>query len=263
MLTRICTLACVVWLEVIRRKDVYVLLVLLTAVLLAVVSLDIFGLGGAIAYVKDIGLLGAWIFGWVLAIHVAARELPQEEDRGTIYPLLAKPVTRFQLLAGKCLGSWSIVCFASLVFYLLILLVVCMKGAGFEPVTLVQGYLLHSAALGILSAVAVLFSTRMNHDAAAAVSYVLTGAAFLVVPRIPVMLTHEKGFASVALNVLYHLLPHFELFDMRQRIVHGYPPIGWGVFCGIMAYGLVLILLFVLLAWLWYRKKRFSRSNLV
>jgi len=246
----------------IRKKDVYVLLILLGTLLVALVSLNIFGLGGVVGYVKDVGLLMAWIFGWILAVNVSSRELPQEETRGTIFPLLAKPVTRFELIAGKWVGSWSIVAFATLVFYLLIMGIVLARGGAFSPVTLVQGYILHCAALGVISAIGIAFSTRMNHDAAASISYVLTGTAFLVIPRIPEFMARETGFGAGALMFLYNLIPHFEVFDMRKRIVHDYGTAGWGTFFLVLAYGILLISLFILVAWLAYRKKRFSRGDL-
>lgn len=261
-MTRIRTVAFTIWIEMIRKKDVYVLLILLGALLVALVSLNIFGLSGVVGYVKDVGLLMAWIFGWVLAVNVSSRELPQEEIRGTIFPLLAKPITRFELIAGKWVGSWSIVAFVTLVFYLLIMGIVLARGGAFGPVTLVQGYILHCAALGVISAIGIAFSTRMNHDAAASVSYVLTGMAFLVIPRIPEFMARETGFGAGMLMFLYNLMPHFEVFDMRKRIVYDYGPAGWGTFFLALAYGILLISLFILAAWLAYREKRFSRGDL-
>lgn len=259
---RIWTIAYMIWLEVIRRKDVYVLLILLGALLVSLVSLDIFGLGGVVRYVTDVGLLMAWIFGWILAISVSSRQLPQEESRGTIFSLLAKPIGRFEVVVGKWLGSWGIVCASTALFYLLVAGIVLVKGGRIHPVSLLQGYLLHSFALGIMSAVAVAFSTRMNKDAAASISYVLTGAAFVVVPRIPEFMAWESGLRGGILMFLYNLMPHFEVFDMRKRIVHDYGPAEWRIIALVAAYGVALMALFVLMAWLAYRKKLFSREGL-
>jgi len=259
-MTRIRTVAWTVWMELLRKKDVYILLILLGALLLTLVSLNIFGLGGIIRYVKDIGLLFSWGFGWILAIHVASRELPQEEERGTIFPLLARPVTRGEILLGKWLGNWSIVVCATLLFYLLVVGVVMGMGGTMNPVSLIQGFLLHSMVLGILTAIALAFSTRLNRDAAATLSFVLTGAAFLIVPNIPAFLAQQKGISGTALLLLYQLMPHFELFDMRKRIVHDFGPAPWGACAIIFVYGLLWIALLLAIAWLAYRKKLLSRG---
>jgi ABC-type transport system involved in multi-copper enzyme maturation permease subunit len=260
---RIRTIAWIIWLEVIRRKDVYVLLVMLGALLVTIVSLDIFGLGGVVRYVTDIGLLMVWIFGWILAISVGSRQLPQEESRGTIFSLLAKPITRFEVVTGKWLGSWTIVSASTILFYSLVIGVVLVKGGRIHPVALLQGCVLHSLVLGIISAVAIAFSTRMNKDAAASISYVLTAAAFVVVPRIPEFMTREVGLRGNILMFFYNLMPHFEVFDMRKRIVHDYGPVEWKWFALVTAYGVALISLFLLMAWVAYRKKCFSREELV
>ena len=50
-MTRLFTIARVVWLEVSRRKDVYVVFVLLLAALALLMSLNVFGLGAVTGYV--------------------------------------------------------------------------------------------------------------------------------------------------------------------------------------------------------------------
>ncbi|MCK5849745.1 MAG: ABC transporter permease [Kiritimatiellae bacterium] len=260
-MTRIIVIAAVVWLEMIRRKDIYVLLILLGGLLVILVSLNVFGLGGTTRYVTDIGLLTAWVFGWALAISISTRELPQEEARRTIFPLLAKPLTRFELIIGKWLGSWTMVSIAVLLFYMLIHAVVLMKGGKITQMAFLQSYVLHCFALAIITSIGMAFSTRLNHDAAASISYILTGAAFLVVPHIPKFLVLETGLRANALTIIYNLLPHFEVFDMRQIVVHKYPPIACSTMAIISAYGLILTSLFLLVAWLAYRNKTFSRMD--
>ena len=259
---RACTIASIVWLGLARKKDVYVLLILLGAMLTAVVSLDIFGLGGVVGYVTDIGLLLAWLFSWILAVSITTRELPQEEAKGTIFPLLAKPLRRIELLGGKWLGCWSVVAVATLTFYGLVAMVIAIKGGRMDPRVMIQGYILHLAALAIVVAAGLAFSTRMNHDAAGTMTYVATGAAYLIIPRISEFLIGITGWRGTVMMVLYYLAPHFEIFDMRRRMVHGYGVLSWTVFVGILAYGMLFTTLLLLVAWLLYRRKRFVRGSL-
>ena len=166
-MTRILSIARTVWLEMLRKKDAYVLLILLGALLVILVSLNVFGLGGVVRYVADTGFLMAWLFGWILAVNISSRQLPQEETGGTIFPLLAKPITRIELIMGKWLGATGTVCLAVLAFYCLVAAVVTGRGGALDPLVLIQGYALHAVALAVMSAIALTFSTRMNHDAAA------------------------------------------------------------------------------------------------
>ena len=70
---RILVLARMVWLELFRRKDPYVLLLVLAALLGALLSFNIFGLGSLVRYIEDSGLLLTWLLSWVLAVQLAGR----------------------------------------------------------------------------------------------------------------------------------------------------------------------------------------------
>ncbi len=257
---QILIIAQIVWLEMLRRKDIYVLLILMAAFLLGMISLDIFGLGGMPGYVKEIGLLMLWICAWYLTVNYGARQLPREEAEGTIFILLSKPLSRWQLLAGKWLGAWMGGVAASLLLYALLAGVVALRGGFFAPAIFVQHGLLHAALLSVLAAMGILFSTRMNYDAAAALAYVWSLGAYFLAPRLPELALHAAGIRHDLMLALYFALPHLELFDMRLRLAHDWPPADWGAFALILAYGAVLTGLLLAIAWLVYRNKRFSRA---
>ena len=253
-------IAGMVWLEVVRRKDVYVAFILLGAFLFTLISLDIFGLSGAVRYVKEIGLLMAWLFSIVISITISGRQLPQEESKGTIYPLLAKPVTRWSLIVGKWLGCWSIASFATLVFYVFLGGVVWLEGAMFWEVSTLQAYLLHACFLGMLVALTLAFSTRMTYGAVVSFAAVFLAATVGIVPMVPKLVVHAKKLEGLFLTVLYYMMPHFELFDLRRRVVHSWGTASWGLLAVILVYGMVWIALFLGIAWLGYRRKYFKRG---
>ena len=54
---------------------------------------------------------------------------------------------------------------------------------------------------------------------------------------------------------IYFLIPHLELFDVRERLVGDWPLVNWLV-CGLaILYGAAYAALFLLLAWLGFRRK--------
>lgn len=259
---RVLTIAWVGLLEIIRRKDLYVLLILLVALLFVLMSVNVFGLGAMVRYVADIGLLFAWVFSIVLAVSMSGRQLPQEEARGTIYPLLAKPVTRAQLITGKWLGTWMASAVATGVFYLLIFALLKLRGGVFSEFCAVQAILLHVVFLGCVTALTLACSTRMSYGAAASVSYLGIAASFFVAPEVPGMVMHAQGVSATALMALFYGLPHFNLFDLRQRLVHDWGPAPWPTVGMIVLYGALWTALLLGLAWLGYRRKRFRRGTL-
>jgi hypothetical protein len=75
---------------------------------------------------KDVGLGAISIFSSLLAILATARLLPQDIEERTAYTVLAKPVSRFEYLAGKLLGVFfllaiSLLAMATLFFAVLLL----------------------------------------------------------------------------------------------------------------------------------------------
>jgi Cu-processing system permease protein len=258
---RIRTIATITWQEMLRRKEIYVLLILLAALLLGLVSLNIFGLGSVVGFVNDIGLLTAWILGWILAITCASRQLPQEERRGTILTLLAKPILRGELIVGKWLGAWSVVSASVLCFYVMTWVITVCYGGTFDLLPLTQAYLLHTLALAVIVAMTIALSTRLNQDAAATISYVASATMFLLVPRIPELMAYAQGWRQTGLLIVYGMLPHFELFDMRQRVIHQFGTMPWSLFFVIIIYGSIVTAALLLIAWLGFRTKHFSRSN--
>ncbi|MBI2441392.1 MAG: ABC transporter permease subunit [Lentisphaerae bacterium] len=260
---QILTLAQVVWLEMIRRKDFYVLFILLAAFLAILMALDLFGLSQAVTYLKEIGLLLTWIGAWILAVSISARQLPQEERSLTIFPLLAKPVSRVQVLLGKWLGAWAAVGAATLVFYALLTGMVVLRGGTFDTLVLGQAWLLHLGFLGIVTALAIAFSTCCNADAASVLTYLITLGAWLILPRVPDLVLKVSGPTQAGLMALYYALPHLELFDLRRRLVYAWEPASSATVLLILIYGLLMAAIFLTLGALAYRNKRFTHGAML
>src|SRR5947207_143783 len=97
-------LASVVLKELYRRKDFYVLFVLTALISVLMGGMNFFNTPHIARYLREICLALIWVSSLVIAIGTAARQLPAERESRTIFPLLAKPVTRAQVIVGKFLG---------------------------------------------------------------------------------------------------------------------------------------------------------------
>ena len=104
--------------ELYRRKDFYVLFIVTILICLIMASINIYDNAIIVGYLKEICLDLIWACSLVVAITTAARQIPAERENRTLLPLLAKPLTRVELILGKFLGCWLACGLALLCFYL-------------------------------------------------------------------------------------------------------------------------------------------------
>ena len=246
-----------------RRKEGYILVLILAGLQYAAASMDVLSAGGASLYLYDVGLLLTWFLGWIIAVHVGASELPGEESRGTVFLLLAKPLSRAELIAGKWLGAWLAVAACTLAFHLVSLLSALAAGVHPPAGATAEMCLLHLASLSILTALAIAVSTRLNRDAAVSLTVTAALTIYLLVPKIPKLAHYATGWRTGMLDLLYYALPHLELFDLRRRVLHGYGPISLQVLTTLVAYGVVWTGVLLLLAWMAYRNRHFQRDRML
>jgi ABC-type multidrug transport system permease subunit len=54
---------------------------------------------------------------------------------------------------------------------------------------------------------------------------------------------------------VYYIIPHLEIFDVRERIIHGWDPVPWDAVGLASLYALVYMALLLTAAALWFRRK--------
>src|ERR1700739_3090492 len=102
-MNKIFAVAGVVIKELYRRKDFYVLFVVTIIICLIMGSVNVFNDREIIRYVKEICLLLIWVSSLIIAITTTARQIPAEKEQRTLLPLLAKPLSRTELIIGQFL----------------------------------------------------------------------------------------------------------------------------------------------------------------
>lgn len=212
-----------VLLESLRRKDLWVIAILGFIMILAASTLGFFGVAGLEVFVKDLAVTVLGLFSTIVAILTTTRQLPDEIKNRTLYPLLARPISRFDLLMGKLIGAvvatWiGFVCLALLTAAALLVFHV-----RFEPVML-QYLIVKMMGLAVLCSVSMMLSAYMTPQAAATMSFVLAfGTSMLIRAMVMSAYTASPGMKE-AYKVLNALLPQYSLFDMGSRAAN----VGWG-----------------------------------
>lgn len=254
-MNKVFAIAGIVIRELFRRKDFYVLFIITVVLSVLMAGVNIFNEPQIIRYVKELCLLLIWLSSLVICITTAARQLPQEREQRTLYPLLAKPVRRSQVLMGKFLGCW-LACGGTLVCFYVFFGVLSMSREGSWPVlNYLQALTLHWFMLGIISALTILGSILFSAPSSniticfAFVMGILFAGRHL--NKIALQMTEPM---QTIVYWIYYLIPHLELFDVRDLIIHNWPLIPWLTWGAALLYAAAFTALFVWLGCVRFKK---------
>lgn len=172
--------------------------------------------------VKDLGLAAMDLFGTFMAVFLGVGLVTKEIERRSLYPLLAKPLSRREFLLGRYFG----LAFTLLVNVTLMLagtyLTLFAAGRRFDPGLIVAAYALFLGLL-LVVAYALLFSTFTSAVLSAIGTFCVVIAGRLsdvirgmqdVVPAAPSMLV----------KALYFGIPNLRSLDLKNRVVYGDMP---------------------------------------
>ncbi len=238
-----------------RRNDVFALALLGLALTVPLSLAPPFSVDGASRYLDEIALLLVWAFSLFIALGAGQRLFAPEFEARTIYPLLAKPISRGRLLVGKYIGalaaSWSALAF----FYMLFAGSVLLRGGTFSA-ALLQAVALHFAFVALAVALALLGSLLMSASANYTLSAIALAGMFLFGRNLPEYAEGLSPALALVLKAVYAVAPHAEFFDMRQRLVHGWGAVDGVVFAAVLLYAVAYVAVLLGLARIVLGRKR-------
>jgi ABC-type transport system involved in multi-copper enzyme maturation permease subunit len=255
-MNKIFALAGVVVKEMYRRKDFYVLFVLTGLITLLLGSMRFFDDDRVVRYLKEICLLLIWVSTLVIAITSAARQLPAERESRTIFPLLAKPVGRGELIVGKFLGCWIACGIALLVFYFFFGVLSASREHSWPVETYAQAMWLHWLCLGIIIAMVLLGSVVFTAPSSnATICFICVLGILFAGGHLNRVAVQMKGVSGAIVYSLYFMIPHLEWYDARDLVIHDWGHISWLVCAGATLYGLLYCGVFLGTTWAIFRRK--------
>jgi Cu-processing system permease protein len=213
-----------VFLETIRRREFYVLLLFMGLFFLGTVTARITGIENAATatFLLNLGLTLAYYFALLLTILTAARQFPDEIENRTIYPLLAKPISRGQFLAGKWLAS----CLSGLICFAVLLVMAWLptpKLEDFSMGTLAQMTILCAAGIGMAGALSMFLSLLFPKPLAVRVIVALALAGSRPCGWLQALgVSYSAEPLTLALTAI---VPDFGKLDLVQLYTDGASPI--------------------------------------
>jgi ABC-type transport system involved in multi-copper enzyme maturation permease subunit len=218
--------------ESVRDKVLYNLVLFAVLLIGASYLIGQITAGQDIKIIKDLGLAATSIFGLFIAVFIGIGLVSKEVEKRSIYALLAKPITRSQIVLGKYVGllltlAVNIAVMAVALYGVLAMLSWMGVRAvpGMDPPNLDPGLLkaivLIFFELAVVTAIALFFSTFSTPMLSAALTFGLFVAGRFSTDLRNFNQVTDSPVATAVTRLLYWLLPNFGPFDIRSQVVHG------------------------------------------
>ncbi len=249
-----------VLIEAVRRKEIYVIVLLSTLFIGAVMTIDFFDVEGLTRFYREVALKIMSIAAALTVVVLAARQLPREFETRTIYPMLAKPVSRATFLLGKLAGVMCAAIFTFTLFMSVFLLGnLYLHGslANFPWVLFLQYVYLQLLMMLVLATLSFWLSMLLNLDAAITIGIVLYSLASTMMSMFTFLFDVVDPLVKRVLIVLLYIIPQLTLFDLSEKATHAeiYDPVSLGIMGQLTAYALVFSGIYFGFAMICFRRR--------
>jgi ABC-type transport system involved in multi-copper enzyme maturation permease subunit len=239
--------------ELVRSKLLYNLLIF--AVLLIGSSMFVAQLtiGQWDRIILDMGLAATQVVGLLLAVLIGVGLVAGEIDRRTIYPTLARPISRATFLLGRYAGLLLVLAINVLVMLGVLALVLRLAGYGLSQ-TALEAVLLIFIELALLAAAALFFGSFTTPMLASAFSLALFLIGHLLGDLRAFGQRSHSGVAKLFTGVAYRLLPDLSLLDLKA-LAASELAVEWHAVWTAAVYGLSYAALLLALAIVVFRRR--------
>ncbi len=221
-MSKVVEIAAVTVREALRQKLAVNLLIFAVALVSASFILSTLTFGEQYRIIVDIGLSAMEIFGTLIAVFLGANLVAGDVERRTVYPIVAKPVSRAQYVAGRYAGlvATTTLNLAVMALFFVGVLAFYLRGFGFVRDTSLLATLGATALqLAMIAAVAVFFSTFTTPTLSAIFTLSLVVAGHLASDL--VRYWAKQGPAAAWLGkALYLVVPNLEALNFKEAMVY-------------------------------------------
>lgn len=206
------------------RKQVFqTVCLLMLAVIAGSTLLSVITDGVKIKILKDLCMSCILFAGAAFSITLACSGIPNDVERRTIHPLIARPIARWHYVVGKFLGAFATVAAGVLLLTTAFAALLMTFEGKIDPFlwVAVAFALLETA---VICAVATALSTCVSASVAAAGSFLVylfgsikIGYAAGLIDRLPNAVTKTLA------GLVCHALPNLECFNLKTALVHHDP----------------------------------------
>lgn len=230
--------------QAVRDKILYGIVIFALLFIGSVAIISSLALEENVFIMRNLGLAGIYFFGLIVTIFLGASLIYDEVDQRTTYMLLAKPVTRGNIVIGKFLGLLASIGLTTILMTVAYMAIIFFNGGGidFQALAVIGLQLIEMA---LLITILILFST------------ITTPLASTIYTILIVYIGHSLGliysyamkanyFTKITLLAVYYVAPNLEKFNNRNLITHNLPiSIRELALSSIYALGYIILIIYI------------------
>jgi ABC-type transport system involved in multi-copper enzyme maturation permease subunit len=255
--------------ESVRDKVLYNLVLFAIVLMAASYLIGQLTAGQDVKIIKDLGLSATSLFGLFIAVFIGIGLVSKEVERRSVYSLLAKPIHRYQMIAGKYAGLVLTLIVNVTIMTAALYAILAYMGWGVSPdierawdapaldPALLKAVVLILVELMIITAIALFFSTFSTPILSAAFTF-----GFFIVGHFSTDLRNfeqvvDSPAAAKLARGLYWVLPNLAQFDVKAQVVHAQPvPLGYMMLTSV--YGLIYVAVLLIAAMVIFSRRDFK-----
>lgn len=242
--------------DLMRRKVLYLFLFAAVAIILSGQFFNFLAPSASGKIIVDMGLAAILFFGALAAIFTCGELIPREVERQTISTILSKPVKRHEFILGKFTGGLAVV-FINFILMSAVFLALVFLRPGIFSWSIIKALALTLCELTVLSSIAVFFSTFSTTSAfTVTVSFSIYIIGHLTDYLIHISKQADNLIVSLFFSAIYTILPNFNNFNLRDKVVEGFYIPNIEV-ANIIIYGFIYILVMLSLSFMVFQEKEF------
>ena len=220
-LARITVVARNVFLEVIRDRILYLAGLFAILMVLAAIMIPQVAAGTENKILLDLGLAAINIFTLVVVIFVGTGLVNKEIEKKTVLVLIAKPVSRFEIILGKHLGLAAVIGVLMLIQTGIFIILLTLQGLNFPAGSMLIAIAFMYLEMLLLIAVTIVFGVFTSSLLATLLSFGTYFVGHLSTDLLKLGQLAESDSFQRVVEAMYLVLPDLERLNLKNEAVYG------------------------------------------
>lgn len=223
-LGRILTISRNVFWEVIRDRVLYLIIFFALLMVAAIRLIPELSVGTEDKIILDFGLAAISVLGLIVTVFIGTALVNKEIEKHTVYVLIAKPLSRSELIIGKYIGLSAVLAVLLLAMTIIYGLILNLSGISYPIVSILVAVMFIFIQLSLLTAVAILFGVFTSSLLATLFTFGIYLMGNLSRDLVKLGdLSDNPGVKKLMMG-LYVLLPDLSRLDLKNDAVYGLLP---------------------------------------